>query len=81
MWSTHKSTLEDWCLRHRRELTDVFVLDENDYIVRVKPGSPVLEQAIIGHSNQSATFIPDVIDTQDPGTVYIDCPGFLDNVS
>ena len=53
----------------------------NGRIVRVKPGSAVLEQASIGHSNQSATFIPDVIDTQDPSTVYIDCPGFLDNVS
>ena len=53
----------------------------NGRIVRVKAGSAVSEQASIGHSNQSATFIPDVIDTQDPGTVYIDCPGFLDNVS
>ena len=39
VWSTHKSTLEDWCLRHRRELTDVFELDENDNILGVKPGA------------------------------------------
>ena len=53
-------------------------------IFRVSASSPVPELMHIGHTNVSATFLPDVqpsnIDL--PGgaeAVFVDCPGFLDN--
>ena len=46
-------------------------------IVQVAKNSPVPELMSIGHSNQSATFIPGI--ESDDSFTYIDCPGFLDN--
>lgn len=45
-------------------------------IIRVKEDSAVEEIMRIGHTNKSATFVPDVVD----GVItFCDCPGFLDN--
>ena len=61
--------------------------DDDEDIVRVKPGSPHPFRALavdpyvmaIGHSDESATFLPNVV--YDPVNIltYCDCPGFVDN--
>jgi hypothetical protein len=46
-------------------------------IVQVCKDSAVKEIMMIGHTNKSETFIPDV--DSDNDFTYLDCPGFLDN--
>jgi len=48
-------------------------------IIRTSEKSKVAELMLVGHSNQSATFIQGV--ESDEQFTYIDCPGFLDNRS
>ena len=45
MWSTHQCALEDWCLRHRRELTDVFCLDDQANIIGTKADACIYSAA------------------------------------
>ena len=45
VWASHKEALEDWCLRHRRDLTDCFDLDEDGNIFRIKPGATLFTAA------------------------------------
>ena len=72
------------CCNYLHGCTMERVLGQKKKIFRVSASSPVPELMHIGHTNVSATFLPDVqpssIDL--PGgaeAVFIDCPGFLDN--
>ncbi|MCU0317893.1 MAG: hypothetical protein MUC61_00940 [Amoebophilaceae bacterium] len=48
-------------------------------VVVVAPKSPREEVMPIGHSGQSQTFLPQVVQTTDePNSAYCDCPGFYD---
>ena len=48
-------------------------------IIRTDPNSKQPELMKIGHSNQSATFVPSSADAPELGLTFADCPGFLDN--
>ena len=68
---------------HGCEFEDV-ELEEGSgkFTVRVQPGTEPPELMKIGHTNMSMTFTPDVKPAAHAfgaNTVYMDCPGFLDN--
>ena len=41
VWLSHHEIIADYCLRRRRELTDVFILDDNDRVIAIKPGAKI----------------------------------------
>ena len=45
----------------------------------VSETSPVKEVMSIGHSKTSHSFVPELAEAQDMGSIVVDCPGFFDN--
>ena len=73
-----KSTFIDYlhgCAMERREIIDAD--GKKAKVIQVAADSEPAELMAIGHSKQSATFVPGV--EHGDKFVYIDCPGFLDN--